>query len=147
MFFTWNYQSNHVFLGVDTNSKASIIHTNGNPNSHIILRGSKNCPNYYENNVTETCKLLQEKGHVPRVMIDCSHGNSQKKFKNQLIVAESIATQLKNNNILGIMVESNINEGNQKITDNLQYGVSITDSCLNLNDTDKLLEIICDKIN
>ena len=140
-------KSKHVFLGVDINSKASIIQTNGNPNCHIILRGSKNTPNYYESNVTDTCKLLKQNNHIPRVMVDCSHGNSQKQFKNQLIVAENVSNQLQNKNILGIMVESNINEGNQKITSNLQYGVSITDSCLNIDDTDKLLQMIYNKIN
>ena len=139
-------KSEHVFLGVNQNSKASIIKTKGNLNCHIILRGGKNEPNYYEKNVLYTCKLLQSNNHTQRVMIDCSHGNSRKFFKNQITVLENIITQLKNNNIFGIMIESNINEGKQSISENLKYGVSVTDGCLGLPDTEICLNMLYEEL-
>ena len=135
-------KSEHVFLGVNQNSKAAIVKTKGNSNCHIILRGGKNEPNYYEKNILDTCELLKSKNHIGRVMIDCSHGNSRKIFKNQIKVLENIIIQLKNNNIFGIMIESNINEGKQSISENLKYGVSVTDGCLGLVDTEICLNML-----
>jgi 3-deoxy-7-phosphoheptulonate synthase len=130
----------HCFLGCVSDGKISMISTKGNPYCHIILRGGKNNPNYYEEDVKTTIQKLSEKKLMTSIIIDCSHGNSNKQHKNQLNVCKNICEQMKTNpDIVGIMVESNLVEGNQKITDNpLVYGKSVTDSCINLVDSEKV---------
>jgi len=139
-------KSEHVFLGVNELGFASIIKTKGNLNSHIILRGGKNKTNFDQESVRETCDLLRAKLHLPRVMIDFSHANSCKNYKNQIYVAENVAYQIANNsnNILGVMIESNINEGSQIVSNNLKYGVSITDGCINIKQTEEMLDLLYD---
>ena len=136
--------SPHVFLGINNLGYSCRISTNGNKNVHIILRGSKHAPNYYPEKVQEACEILQQKGLQPKVMIDMSHGNSRKIHMNQLVVGQSVCNQISNgsNNIIGVMIESNIKEGNQKLTNvsELKYGVSITDACININTTLNLLQ-------
>ena len=126
----------HTFLGINNQGIASRIKTKGNKNVHIILRGSKNKPNYYPDDVNKACEILKKKNLQPKIMIDMSHGNSQKNYKNQELVCNSICDQIENKSIIGCMIESNINEGNQKISKNLKYGVSITDACINLETTE-----------
>lgn len=139
-------KSEHVFLGVNEYGFASIVKTKGNLNSHIILRGGKNKTNFDQESVKETCDLLKAKSHLPRVMIDFSHANSCKNYKNQIYVAENVAYQIANNsnNILGVMIESNINEGSQSVSNNLKYGVSITDGCINIKQTEEILDLLYD---
>lgn len=137
----------HVFLGVNENGVASIVKTKGNPNTHIILRGGKNKTNYDSGSVLQATNLLGHSDHIENVMIDLSHANSKKNYKNQIKVAEDIAGQLKHGskNILGIMIESNIKEGKQTIPDDifkLEYGVSVTDGCVGLEETNTILEMI-----
>ena len=134
----------HCFMGITDNGLPAICNTKGNYNCHIILRGGAKGPNYYKKNVKETESILESKKLIPNIMIDCSHGNSNKNYKNQPIVLENIIFQIKNEgcqSIIGIMLESNINEGNQKLIDKktLKKGVSITDSCINLECTEKII--------
>jgi 3-deoxy-7-phosphoheptulonate synthase len=130
----------HAFLGIDNEGKTSLIETLGNPFSHIILRGGDTGTNYNEDFLIE----LNKKNISTKYIIDCSHGNSEKDFRRQVLVAIYIRRLhlLRNYNIGGIMLESNINEGNQKITSNLKYGVSVTDGCISWNDTKYLLELL-----
>ena len=134
--------SEHSFLGIDDGGKASIIHTTGNKYGHIILRGGK-VPNYEESHVKEAKELLTNNSLPANIIVDCSHGNSNKDHKRQPIVFESVINQRinGNKNIVGIMLESHINEGNQKLNNpaDLEYGVSITDACIDWNTTEKIL--------
>lgn len=130
----------HAFLGIDDDGKTSFIETVGNPSSHIILRGGEKGTNYNEDFLIE----LNKKKLPNKIVIDCSHGNSEKDFKRQALVAVYIRRlqMLRDYNIGGLMIESNINEGNQKITPNLKYGVSVTDACISWEDTKYLLEML-----
>lgn len=129
----------HHFLGVCAQGTASIVSTTGNKDCHIILRGGHNSTNYDSASVSTAVSHLEKNKSTPRVMIDMSHGNSNKEFKKQTLVAEAIAQQLANGSpsIFGVMIESNIHSGNQALTnkDTLKYGVSITDACINWSDT------------
>ena len=131
----------HVFLGATKEAEIAMLKTAGNIDTHIILRGGKT-PNYDKNSVENTLIALREAEVNESIMIDASHGNTQKKFKEQIPVIDSISNQIieGNKNIKGIMIESHLNEGNQKITDNLKYGQSITDACMGWEDTIKCLE-------
>ena len=141
----------HIFLGINKKGHSCRITTKGNKNVHIILRGSKNTPNYYPESVQKASSLLLKKNLNPVLIIDMSHGNSRKNHRNQLIVAESICNQLNHNNtnIIGVMIESNIKEGNQKLIskDKLKYGVSITDACIDLPTTKIVLEQLYNSLN
>ncbi len=132
----------HRFLGINPSGQVSIIHTKGNPNVHVVLRGGSDGPNYDEKSVSNSEKRLQSLGIIPSIMIDCSHANSNKDFKNQSKVLESVIKQIEagNDSITGIMIESNINEGNQKIRKDLEYGVSITDACVGWTETEEMLK-------
>ena len=143
-------KSSHVFLGVTDTGKAAIVHTTGNKDSHVILRGGKDGPNYENHHITQLGDLLNRKKLIDSIVVDCSHGNSRKIHTNQILVAENLANQISNNEnkIVGCMIESNIKEGNQKLIDpnNLEYGKSITDACVNLETTDKILNILSNSI-
>ena len=133
----------HHFLGCDGNGNICNISTIGNPYSHVILRGGSNGPNFTEPYVKDTISQLEKRGLNTSIIIDCSHGNSQKNHKNQIVVAKDIAEQISKGNtcIKGIMLESNLVEGNQSITNiPFIYGKSITDSCINLEDTYEILK-------
>jgi len=131
----------HVFLGATKEAEIAMLKTAGNNDAHIILRGGKS-PNYKEDAIKETLTALKEAEVNESIMVDASHGNSQKKFKEQINVINNIGDQISsgNNNLKGVMIESHIIEGNQKISSNLKYGQSITDACINLDDTSKCLE-------
>ncbi|CCI43934.1 unnamed protein product [Albugo candida] len=136
--------SQHNFLGLNEHGLASIVMTKGNKNCHVILRGGKDGPNYEEEHLTEAVHMLNRAKLPAKVMIDCSHGNSQKIHSNQIKVAEYIAQLIEagNVNLLGVMLESNLVEGNQSLTQDkskLVYGKSITDACINWNDTEIVL--------
>ena len=134
----------HRFLGINPSGQVSIIHTKGNPSVHAVLRGGSNGPNYDEQSIIESEQRLLNQGLNPSIMIDCSHANSYKDHKNQTKVLESIINQIQSGNesITGIMIESNIEEGNQKISKDLQYGVSITDACVGWNETEEMLKTL-----
>ena len=131
----------HVFLGATKEADIAMLKTAGNIDTHIILRGGKT-PNYDKDSIENTLIALREAEVNESIMIDASHGNSQKKFKEQIPVIDNISNQIieGNKNIKGIMIESHLNEGNQKISDNLKYGQSITDACMGWEDTIKCLE-------
>ena len=131
----------HRFLGINPSGQVSVIHTKGNPNVHVVLRGGSNGPNYEEQSVATSEKQLREHGLNPSIMVDCSHTNSNKDHKNQSKVLKAITDQIQrgNESITGVMIESNIGEGNQKIDKNLQYGVSVTDACIGWDETEEIL--------
>ena len=133
----------HVFLGATKEADIAMLKTAGNNDSHIILRGGKK-PNFDVESVETTLTALREAEINESIMIDASHGNSQKKFKQQISVVDSISDQIRlgNKNINGVMIESHLVEGNQGITDNLTYGQSITDACIGWEDTVKCLEAL-----
>ena len=130
----------HRFLGINGQGQVAIIHTKGNPYAHIVLRGGSNGPNYDSAHIEQTEQALEKAGVVKNIMVDCSHANSSKQPALQLAVIDDISQQIINGNqsIVGLMVESNINEGNQSIPDDLsqlQYGVSVTDACISWDST------------
>lgn len=136
-----------AFLGIDENGQSSLIETIGNQFSHIILRGGITT-NYNEDTINNVSELLEKNVlyglNKNKIIIDCSHDNSEKNYKRQGLVA--VYTRrlhlTKKYPICGIMIESNINEGSQKISTDLLYGVSVTDSCINIEDTFYLLNIL-----
>lgn len=137
----------HSFLSVTKQGLAAIVHTTGNPHCHVILRGGKAGTNYSAEHIAKAEKVINASGQVPKLVVDCSHGNSLKVHTNQPKVAASVAEQIAagSNTITGVMIESNLNEGNQKlkpghtILSNLQYGVSVTDACINIETTAEVL--------
>ena len=138
----------HVFLGATKEADIAMLKTAGNNDAHIILRGGK-VPNYDEESVENTLTALKEAEVNESIMIDASHGNSQKQFKQQIPVIDSICDQVNkgNDNIKGIMIESHLNEGSQKISEKLKYGQSITDACMGWEDTISCLQKLNDAVN
>ncbi len=135
--------NSHRFMGINHSGQVALLTTQGNPDGHVILRGGKTT-NYDANSVKQ-CEIEMEKsGLEASLMIDCSHANSEKDFHRQPIVAEDVFKQIQkgNQSIIGLMIESHLHEGNQsaeqKIED-MQYGVSITDACINWRTTEELL--------
>lgn len=133
----------HHFLSVTKEGHSAIISTAGNDDCHVILRGGK-MPNYDTSSVDAACTIIESAGLTPQVMVDCSHGNSQKDFQQQKKVAGDVASQLTKGEarIIGVMLESHLNEGRQEHTPGcvLEYGKSITDACLGWDDTVQVLE-------
>mmetsp|Transcript_6678 Transcript_6678/g.7661 ORF Transcript_6678/g.7661 Transcript_6678/m.7661 type:complete len:370 (+) Transcript_6678:120-1229(+) len=144
----------HNFLGVTDQGLAAIVKTKGNANCHIILRGGHSGTNFDAKSVGECKAKLEGKKMNTGIMIDCSHGNSNKKHENQIKVIESVAEQVAagERHISGVMVESNIKEGNQKlsvgVTDpaTLEYGKSVTDACVNLETTATMLKMLSEAV-
>ncbi|MAT52132.1 MAG: 3-deoxy-7-phosphoheptulonate synthase [Porticoccaceae bacterium] len=141
----------HRFLGINSEGKVSIITTRGNPYSHVVLRGGDGKPNYDSVSVSLCEQELSKVGITPRIMVDCSHANSNKNHELQPLVLENIGNQIAegNRSICGVMVESNIHAGNQKIPPNLvdlQYGVSVTDACIDWETTESALHEMRDRI-
>ena len=133
------------FIGIDQEGNTCVVRTEGNRSCHLILRGGSSGPNYYEEDVEDAVELMAKTDiKNPSVIIDCSHANSGKKFTRQKRVFHSVLEQVLygQKNIAGIMMESNLFEGNQKFTgnfDDLKHGVSITDSCIGWDETESLL--------
>lgn len=142
----------HHFMGVTKQGLAAITRTSGNPDCFVILRGGTKGTNYDKDSIKATREALKKKGQAEVIMVDCSHGNSLKDHKNQPKVAEVIAEQLRNGEeaIVGVMIESNINEGNQKVPAEgpagLKKGVSITDACVDWDTTVSVLENLADAV-
>jgi 3-deoxy-7-phosphoheptulonate synthase len=134
----------HRFLGVTEQGLAGIVTTAGNPQCHVILRGGAGGPNYQAPSVDEAAAAMRRAGLRPALMIDCSHGNSQKDFRRQPDVARAVAAQVaaSNASIIGVMIESHLVEGRQDLVPDrrLTYGQSVTDACLGWNATAPLLE-------
>lgn len=141
----------HSFLGINNEGRVSIIRTKGNGFGHLVLRGGNGKPNYDSASVKLCEDDLQKANLIPNIMIDCSHANSNKDPSLQLMVLDNVAQQIINGNksIVGLMVESNLSWGNQKIFNDksqLQYGVSVTDACIDWNTTEKALIEIAEKL-
>ena len=139
----------HHFLSIHKNGQVAIVQTNGNPDCHVILRGGK-APNYDAASVASACKDLVAAKLPPTLMVDCSHANSSKQHDKQIDVAKDIAAQLSSGSksVFGVMVESNLQAGAQKFTPGkdqpsaLTYGQSITDACINWDDSVGVLETL-----
>jgi len=134
----------HSFLGIDVDGQTCVVNTKGNPLGHLILRGGRSGPNYDQASVQDAAKKLEATGVTRGIMIDCSHANSNKHYQQQAEVwnytIDQVATG--NQSIMGLMLESNLIQGSQKIPDDLsklEYGVSITDGCLGWDTTQDLL--------
>ncbi|KAI9744113.1 MAG: 3-deoxy-7-phosphoheptulonate synthase [Claussenomyces sp. TS43310] len=142
----------HHFLGVTKQGLAAITRTAGNEHGFVILRGGTKGTNFDAESVSLAKETLTKKGQKQAIMIDCSHGNSNKDHRNQPKVAKVVADQLRagEESIVGVMIESNINEGNQKVPANgpagLKKGVSITDACINWETTADVLESLAEAV-
>lgn len=143
----------HTFLGVTKQGLAAITKTSGNEHGFVILRGGSSGTNYDAASVQKAREQLRNKKQPEILMIDCSHGNSRKNHLNQPVVAKEIGDQIRNGEeaIIGVMIESNINDGNQKVTGNgglsgLAHGVSITDACISWEMTVDVLENLADAV-
>lgn len=134
----------HSFLGINREGRTSIIQTTGNPDVHIVLRGGARKPNYYAEDIRAAEEMLKKNGLFPTIMVDCSHGNTSKDYQRQPEVLENVVQQVVDGNesISGVMIESFLSAGNQKVPADitqLQYGVSITDACIDWSTTEKIL--------
>ncbi|MEM0465461.1 MAG: 3-deoxy-7-phosphoheptulonate synthase [Candidatus Pacearchaeota archaeon] len=134
----------HSFIGISEEGFVSTISTKGNSYCHLILRGSDNGPNYESEFVSEVLDRLSEESLKDIVMIDCSHGNSFKNYKLQVEVFRDVINQMKTNQkIIGLMLESNLLEGNQVIPNDLsklKKGVSVTDGCISIETTERIIK-------
>lgn len=141
--------SPHHFLSVTKEGQSAIISTSGNEDCHVILRGGK-MPNYDAASVDAACTSLAGAGLAPRLMIDCSHANSGKQYKQQIEVARSVAEQVAHGDqrIIGVMLESHLKEGRQDHEPGctLEYGKSITDACLSWEDTVPVLDGLAEAV-
>ena len=139
----------HVLYSPNKSGQMCIYQTHGNPFAHVILRGGKE-PNYHEDDIAATCKTLTKASLSEKIMIDCSHGNSYKDHNKQMDVAQSLAEQIQqgNKSVFGVMVESFLVEGNQKVVEKqpLVYGQSITDACINLDTSEEILAVLADAV-
>jgi 3-deoxy-7-phosphoheptulonate synthase len=128
----------HNFLGVNFDGKISIVKTLGNKYSHVILRGGK-VPNYSNEMIEHTTQLMKKANVNESIVIDCSHANSGKKHENQIKVFNEVIHQMKDNeDIVGLMIESYLKEGNQDVNEG-KYGVSVTDECISFETTEKII--------
>lgn len=137
-------QAQHRFLGIDHDGKTCVMSTRGNDVGHLILRGGRNGPNYDTAHVAEASRMLLAARLPPRLVVDCSHANSSKDYRRQPIVWNDVIRQRAagNDEIVGLMLESNLREGQQPLGDDLsklEYGISITDGCISFDETADLL--------
>jgi 3-deoxy-7-phosphoheptulonate synthase len=141
----------HNFLGINKQGQVSVFQTRGNAYGHIILRGGEGKPNYDPVSVQAAETELKKADLPPRIVVDCSHGNSNKDYRLQPIVFESTIQQIVNGNtsMVGMMLESNLYEGGQSIPadlSQLKYGVSVTDKCINWEDTERIILAAFDRL-
>ena len=144
-------KTSHHFLGINQDGLASIVKTTGNPDGHLVLRGGAAKPNYEQNDVEAAVNALKKKAVNARLMVDCSHGNSNKDFNKQSMVLNSISEQVRtgSSSVVGVMIESHLVEGNQSVPQDgkaLVYGQSITDACVNWDTTETMLENLSNAI-
>lgn len=136
--------SPHRFLGINKQGEVAITTTKGNPYGHVVLRGGNGKPNYDSVSVSVCEQTLEKAGVSSNIMIDCSHANSNKDHNLQPLVMDNIVNQIieGNKSIVGVMIESNIGPGNQKIPanlDDLEYGISVTDKCVDWATTEEMI--------
>ncbi|MCB1616843.1 MAG: 3-deoxy-7-phosphoheptulonate synthase [Pseudomonadales bacterium] len=141
----------HRFLGINNEGQVAIITTKGNPYAHIVLRGGDNKPNYDSVSVSLCEQALKKAGIPENIMVDTSHANSNKNHELQPLVIDNVTNQILegNKSIIGLMIESNLHAGNQKIPNDLaqlEYGVSITDACIDWETTEKALKAMHAKL-
>ena len=134
----------HSFLGIDPDGRISVFQTKGNPYSHVVLRGGDNQPNFDAASIARCKQELEKAGLRQSIMVDCSHGNSNKDHRRQPGVFAEVLAQIAagNRSIVGMMVESNLAEGSQSIPKDLsqlKYGVSVTDKCIDWATTEKMI--------
>jgi 3-deoxy-7-phosphoheptulonate synthase len=144
--------SGHAFLGINPQGQVAITKTKGNQYGHVVLRGGGGKPNYDSVSIALCEQALNKTGLPTNIVVDCSHANSNKDHNVQPLVLDDIAHQIKDGNrsICGVMIESNINEGNQSIPDDLsqlKYGVSVTDACISWESTEKSLKKMADTLS
>jgi 3-deoxy-7-phosphoheptulonate synthase len=137
-------RSPHGFLGLDTEGRTALVRTTGNPDGHLVLRGGNHGPNFGAESIGEATHRLEAAGVPSQLMVDCSHGNSNKDHKLQGTAFKDVVSQKVSGdkNIIGLMLESNLNAGNQRLCEDLsqlEYGVSITDACIGWDETVVLL--------
>ena len=140
-----------AFLGIDHDGQASVVETRGNKNCHLVMRGGRSGTNYDARSIATAQEALRKSQLTPHIVVDCSHGNSNKDHTRQHIAFQDVIGQRieGNEHILGVMLESNINSGAQKLGSNpgdLEYGVSITDSCIGWDETVNLLSWAYDNL-
>ncbi len=131
----------HRFLGINQHGQCSVVHTRGNRYGHLVLRGGK-VPNYDVESVAAAASLMEKYGVVPNIVVDCSHGNSNKDYERQAVVFRDTLQQVVSGEspIVGWMLESNLRAGRQDLeSPGLQYGVSITDACISWETTEELI--------
>lgn len=132
-----------TFLGIDNEGRANALTTKGNPHCHVVLRGGSQGPNYSACKVAEVREQLEKSGLTPAIMTDCSHANSDKDPSRQPVVFEEIVRQsLQDPSVIGAMIESNLKHGSQPFpqpVDLLEYGVSITDGCIDWPTTEAMI--------
>ena len=141
----------HRFLGINQEGLVSIIETGGNRHAHVVLRGGSDGPNYQKDSVSDCESQLEAAGIHPSIMIDCSHANSNKDPANQTRVIDDVAEQILDGNqsIIGLMIESHLNWGNQSIPKDaaaLEYGVSVTDACIDWETTESSLIALSEQL-
>jgi len=137
-------QSPHAFLGIDHFGQTAVVNTCGNPYGHLVLRGGRQGPNFGADAVAQAHDLLTAGNVRPQLLVDCSHGNSNKDHKLQGTAFKDVIGQRHdgNTNIIGCMMESNLNPGAQKLNSDrskMEYGVSVTDACIGWDETAQLL--------
>ncbi len=142
----------HHFLGINLQGLASIVSTTGNPYGHLVLRGGNSGTNYHLEAIQAASEELGHSCLPNRLMVDCSHGNSNKDYRRQSNVLRSVASQVKagSAHVMGVMLESHLLEGNQKLSSDLSqlvYGQSITDACIDIDMTEILLEELSIAVN
>ena len=142
--------SGHSFMGINQSGQVAVISTDGNPDGHVILRGGKQA-NYDSVNVSLSEQKLRQAGLNDALLVDCSHGNSNRDYTRQPLVARDVMQQILegNRSIIGLMLESHINAGNQpsnQAFEDMQYGVSITDACIDWSTTEGLLQTMAEKL-
>ena len=143
--------SPHRFLGINSEGKVSIITTRGNPYAHVVLRGGNGKPNYDSVSVSICEQELESAGITANIMVDCSHANSNKDHNLQPLVLDNVANQILegNTSIIGVMIESHLKGGNQKLSSNadeMEYGVSVTDACVDWETTEASLLGMAEKL-
>jgi len=134
--------SPHRFLGINPSGQVSVIKTRGNSNAHLVLRGGSDGPNFDAGSIATCESALAAEGLPSAIMVDCNHANSSKDHNRQPLVAKDVVNQIRSGNqsIVGLMLESHLHAGRQNLGGgDLEYGISITDACIDWESTESLL--------